>query len=181
MMALCRAGQAPPPPHIQSLHPPEQLQRPKRTAQRSATRQNRTHTNATQRNATTTCPKGRTFCRAETDATRTRRRCARGHRPSRHLLDMSMGGWQYRPGTGAWACRPRTLRKTGVPGFEFGGFGGVFAFFRLLFKKCEKFLPPKMQNERYFQRFEPGTTAVPVMHHTDHSDSSSCTYRPFLW
>ena len=38
-----------------------------------------------------------------------------------------MGGWQYRPGTGAWVCRPRTLRKTGVPGFNFDGFGGVFA------------------------------------------------------
>ena len=35
---------------------------------------------------------------------------------SRYLVDMSMGGWQYRPGTGAWVCRPRTLRKTGVPG-----------------------------------------------------------------
>ena len=45
----------------------------------------------------------------------------------------------------------------------------------------KKFLPPKMQNERYFQRFEPGTSAVPVMHHTDQSDSSGCTYRPFQW
>ena len=33
-----------------------------------------------------------------------------------------------------------------------------------------------MLKERYFQRFEPGTSAVPVMHHTDQSDSSGCTH-----
>ena len=48
-------------------------------------------------------------------------------------------------------------------------------------KNLKKYLRPKMQNERYFQRFEPGTSRVPVMHHTDQSDGSGCPYRPFLW
>ena len=37
------------------------------------------------------------------------RNCSVQKSQQRYLLDMSMVGWQYRPGTGAWACRPRTL------------------------------------------------------------------------
>ena len=51
-----------------------------------------------------------------------------------------------------------------------------------IFSYSKKFLPPKKQKKKkYFQRFEPGTTAVPVLHHTDQSDSSGCTYRSFGW
>ena len=66
------------------------------------------------------------------------RNCSVQKEQQRYLLDMSMRRWQYRPGTGARACRPRTLRETGVPSFEFVGFGGGFAYLLLL----KKFLRP---------------------------------------
>ena len=38
-----------------------------------------------------------------------------------------------------------------------------------------------MQIQSGFHRFEPGTPAVPAMHHTDKSMRYGCPYRPFLW
>ena len=86
------------------------------------------------------------------------RKCSVQKSQQRYLLDMSMGGWQHRPGTGARArgrgrADPVHYVKQGYP-VSNSTVWEVFSHKYLSLLK--KVLPPKMQNERYFQRFELG-------------------------